>query len=151
MGHQLSANGPLAVIMDASAYQFYKSGVMAADAPCSKDYAKINHALALEGLGTDAATGQRFWIIRNWSRWAEITHACIDVSRITLCATRSVAHHVPLCAVLFLVLQLVRREERKRAHDADRGVARAIDIVVAHHVPLCAVSFLVLLQGSDVG
>lgn len=74
LGHQLSANGPITVGIDASELQFYKSGVIdSTSSDCSSDPQQLNHAVNIEGLGTDKTTGQRYWIMRNsWSAdWGE--------------------------------------------------------------------------------
>lgn len=54
--------------------QFYLSGVVTKeDSYCNDDRMKVNHAVVIEGLGTDKASGQRYWIVRNsWGTgWGE--------------------------------------------------------------------------------
>ncbi|CAE7556459.1 CP1 [Symbiodinium sp. KB8] len=71
--------GPVAVSVDASAWSTYGGGVYTG---C--DFAKnidIDHAVVLMGYGTDEATGQDYWLIRNsWSpTWGE--HGYIRLAR----------------------------------------------------------------------
>lgn len=62
----LATQGPLAVVVDASNWNTYESGVYSG---CN--YANnitIDHGVQLVGYGTDAALGKDYWIIRNsWS------------------------------------------------------------------------------------
>jgi cathepsin L len=62
--------GPVAVSVAASSWGLYKGGVF----DDSKDeHRDINHAVVLEGYGTDESTGEDFWLIRNsWGpSWGE--------------------------------------------------------------------------------
>jgi len=62
--------GPLAVAADASAWQFYGSGVFNS---CNYDSnISLNHAVQLVGYGTDATHGD-YWLVRNsWGKlWGE--------------------------------------------------------------------------------
>lgn len=60
--------GPIAISADAGMWQFYHSGVLSSS--CGWD---INHAIVLEGYGTDSATGLDYWLVRNsWGKgWGE--------------------------------------------------------------------------------
>ena len=63
--------GPPAVVVDASKWHFYESGVFD---NCSYAHnVTINHAVQATGYGRDAATGLHFWEIRNsWGgAWGE--------------------------------------------------------------------------------
>ena len=67
----LVAHGPLSVVVDASDWHSYNSGIYSG---C--DYKKnitINHGVQLVGYGTDKALKKDYWIIRNsWSaNWGE--------------------------------------------------------------------------------
>ncbi|KAM3390778.1 hypothetical protein ACQJBY_012406 [Aegilops geniculata] len=56
------AQQPVAVAVDASSFEFqsYKGGVFSG--PCGF---QTNHNLAIVGYGKDAATGKKYWIIKN--------------------------------------------------------------------------------------
>lgn len=64
-------NGPvsIAIAASSSAIQFYKSGVITSSG-CG---ISVNHAVNMVGYGTDSATGNDYWLIRNsWgSNWGE--------------------------------------------------------------------------------
>jgi hypothetical protein len=53
--------GPVSISADAEAWQLYDSGVFA-DKNCGTD---IDHAIVLEGYGTDAASNQDYYLVRN--------------------------------------------------------------------------------------
>ena len=63
--------GPVVVSVAANAWPHYKSGVF--DDSESTEHYDINHAVVLEGYGTDAETGQDYWLVRNsWGPlWGE--------------------------------------------------------------------------------
>jgi cathepsin L len=60
--------GPVVVNVAASGWGLYKGGVFNDDHAKTRD---INHAVVLEGYGTDQETGEDYWLIRNsWGpRW----------------------------------------------------------------------------------
>lgn len=62
--------GPVSVSVAASSWSLYKSGVFDDD---KSDNRVINHAVVLEGYGTDEETGQDYWLVRNsWGPlWGE--------------------------------------------------------------------------------
>lgn len=64
MGRQLNQYGALSINIDASQLQFYRSGVVGPSSGCQSDALKINHAVNLEGLGTDKASGKRYWSMK---------------------------------------------------------------------------------------
>jgi cathepsin L len=55
--------GPVAVNVYASSWRDYESGVF--DGCDYNSSIAINHVVALEGYGTDAATGRSYWLVRN--------------------------------------------------------------------------------------
>ena len=63
-------NGPLGISVDASAWHSYESGVFNG---CNQVNPDIDHAVVLEGYGTDSTTGEDYWLVRNsWSpTWGE--------------------------------------------------------------------------------
>jgi len=65
--------GPVAVCVDATAWQSYRGGVMTPSSGCRGDYRVLNHCVQLTGYGVDSTTGQEFWSMRNsWSSaWGE--------------------------------------------------------------------------------
>ncbi|XP_042032459.1 ervatamin-B-like [Salvia splendens] len=60
------ANQPIAVYIDASTFQFYKSGVMT-----GKCGTRLNHGVVIVGYGKE--DGVKFWLLKNsWGRgWGE--------------------------------------------------------------------------------
>ena len=54
--------GPVVVNVAASQWGLYKGGVFDDDDAENRD---INHAVVLEGYGTDEETGQDYWLVRN--------------------------------------------------------------------------------------
>jgi cathepsin L len=60
--------GPIAISAAAEPWQSYDSGVFTG--PCNED---VDHAIVLEGYGTDAAAGQDYYLVRNsWgASWGE--------------------------------------------------------------------------------
>ena len=54
--------GPVSVSVAASGWGLYKGGIYNDD---KDDTRTINHAVVLEGYGTDEATGQDYWLVRN--------------------------------------------------------------------------------------
>ena len=63
--------GPIAVSGAAEPWQSYESGVFKAD--CGSD---VDHAIVLEGYGTDPTDGD-YWLIRNsWSRCVAARCSC---------------------------------------------------------------------------
>lgn len=74
---KLANVGPLSALLDATNLQFYDSGVWSGqveDHPflgCSTEY--LNHAILLAGYGTDEATKQDYWLVKNsWGvKWGE--------------------------------------------------------------------------------
>lgn len=69
--HALATFGPVVVSVAASGWGLYKGGVF--DDFETADNYDINHAVVLEGYGTDEATGQDYWLVRNsWGvLWGE--------------------------------------------------------------------------------
>jgi len=61
--------GPMAISVDASAWSAYETGVFDG---CNQTNPDIDHAVALEGYGTDPNFGP-YWLVRNsWSsKWGE--------------------------------------------------------------------------------
>eukprot|EP01111_Echinosteliopsis_oligospora_P019856 TRINITY_DN982_c0_g1_i1.p1 TRINITY_DN982_c0_g1~~TRINITY_DN982_c0_g1_i1.p1 ORF type:complete len:376 (-),score=126.48 TRINITY_DN982_c0_g1_i1:53-1180(-) len=76
--------GPLAISADAAAWQHYESGVFSG---CDTTTTDIDHAIQLVGYGTDATTGEDFWIVRNsWTPlWGEDGYIRISRSAQTYC------------------------------------------------------------------
>jgi cathepsin L len=62
--------GPVVVNVAASGWGLYKGGIFDDESLENRD---INHAVVLEGYGTDQETGQDYWLIRNsWGPfWGE--------------------------------------------------------------------------------
>jgi len=62
--------GPVAISVAATGWGFYKGGIYE---DSKSDHLDINHAVVLEGYGTDKETGQDFWLVRNsWGpMWGE--------------------------------------------------------------------------------
>ena len=62
--------GPVVVAVAASGWGLYRSGVYEDDKAETRD---LNHAVVVEGYGTDQETGQKYWLVRNsWGpRWGE--------------------------------------------------------------------------------
>jgi cathepsin L len=65
--------GPVIVNVAANPWRFYKSGVFTPSGKKSSDQTDINHVVVLMGYGTDEATGEDYWLVRNsWgARWGE--------------------------------------------------------------------------------
>jgi cathepsin L len=68
------ATRPISLSVDASSngWQLYAGGVYTAACKCNK-LSCLDHAVGGVGYGTDAASGEDFWIVRNsWSKsWGE--------------------------------------------------------------------------------
>lgn len=62
--------GPIAISVDASAWSAYRGGVFNG---CNQAQPDIDHAVVLVGYGVDAASGSKYWLVRNsWSAsWGE--------------------------------------------------------------------------------
>uniref|UniRef100_A0A7R9WTZ8 Peptidase C1A papain C-terminal domain-containing protein n=1 Tax=Craspedostauros australis TaxID=1486917 RepID=A0A7R9WTZ8_9STRA len=62
--------GPVAVSVAASGWSFYHGGIFDDESRQTRD---INHAVVLEGYGTDEETGADYWLVRNsWGpTWGE--------------------------------------------------------------------------------
>ena len=63
------ATRPISLSVDASSngWQLYAGGVYTAACKCNK-LSCLDHAVGGVGYGTDAASGEDFWIVRNsWS------------------------------------------------------------------------------------
>lgn len=54
--------GPVAISVSATGWGFYKGGIYD---DSSSEHRDINHAVVLEGYGTDKETGQDYWLVRN--------------------------------------------------------------------------------------
>ena len=69
--HAVANLGPVVVSVAASGWGLYKGGIFD-DFETAENY-DINHAVVLEGYGTDEATGQDYWLVRNsWGvLWGE--------------------------------------------------------------------------------
>lgn len=65
MAAQLHKYGPMSISVDASAWQYYRGGVLRASA-CGR---RLDHAVQLVGFNV----GHGYWIVRNsWGeRWGE--------------------------------------------------------------------------------
>jgi cathepsin L len=70
MMYAVATMGPIVVNVAATGWGFYDEGIFDDDKSSERN---INHAVVLEGYGTDEKTGQDYWIIRNsWSPlWGE--------------------------------------------------------------------------------
>ncbi|KAF8061334.1 cfaD [Scenedesmus sp. PABB004] len=70
----LMRHGPLAVGVDASAddFLFYSEGVYR-NKRCSVKPSQLDHAVILVGWGTDARSGEDYWVVKNsWSKlWGD--------------------------------------------------------------------------------
>ena len=66
----LSSHGPLAINVDATAWDDYESGVFTG---CDMTNPDIDHVVQLVGYGTDSSSSQDYWLVRNsWSpSWGE--------------------------------------------------------------------------------
>jgi len=65
----IATKGPISISIDASqqSLSFYSSGIYYEPA-CKNDVAHLDHSVLAVGYGTDAATGETYWIVRNsWS------------------------------------------------------------------------------------
>ena len=75
---------PVSIVLDASAMQFYKDGIIT---KCSEN---INHAVLAVGYDTDKETGIKYWIVKNsWGEnWGEKGYCRIekDVGGMGRCA-----------------------------------------------------------------
>lgn len=61
----LAQIGPIAIAVDVTPkFQFYSSGVFD-DLTCSSKPTDVKHAVVVVGYGTDQATGQDYYIVRN--------------------------------------------------------------------------------------
>jgi len=62
--------GPLAISVDASAWQSYEEGVFTG---CNMNSPDLDHAVQLVGYGQDAGSSLYYWLVRNsWSAgWGE--------------------------------------------------------------------------------
>jgi len=62
--------GPVAISVAATGWGMYKGGIYD---DSSSEHRDINHAVVLEGYGTDEETGQDYWLVRNsWGpMWGE--------------------------------------------------------------------------------
>jgi cathepsin L len=83
----LATVGPLAINVDASAWDSYESGVFTG---CNMTAPDINHVVQLVGYGTDAQLGD-YWIVRNsWTpAWGEDGYIRIHRSSQANCGTDS--------------------------------------------------------------
>lgn len=63
--------GPIAISGAAEPWMSYESGVF--DSCSGNEGTDVDHAIVLEGYGTDSATGKGYWLVRNsWSAgWGE--------------------------------------------------------------------------------
>ena len=70
MQEYLMTYGPLSIVLDASKFNSYLSGIMTATG-CSTY--SVNHAVLLVGWGVDSITSTNYWIIKNsWdTSWGE--------------------------------------------------------------------------------
>jgi cysteine peptidase B len=68
---KLKSQGPASIIVDASNWQLYVSGVFTGT--CSSAGTALNHAVQLVGYGVDSLTGTKYWIVRNsWgTNWGQ--------------------------------------------------------------------------------
>eukprot|EP01127_Copromyxa_protea_P009245 TRINITY_DN2163_c0_g1_i1.p1 TRINITY_DN2163_c0_g1~~TRINITY_DN2163_c0_g1_i1.p1 ORF type:complete len:389 (-),score=97.59 TRINITY_DN2163_c0_g1_i1:35-1162(-) len=66
----IATKGPVAISVDASAWQYYEGGVFDG---CNQTNPDLDHAVLLVGYGTDAKLGP-YWLIRNsWGpKWGEL-------------------------------------------------------------------------------
>lgn len=60
--YTVATMGPVVVSVAASGWGLYKGGIYNDDDAETRD---INHAVVLEGYGTDEETGEDYWLIRN--------------------------------------------------------------------------------------
>jgi hypothetical protein len=60
---KLVSQGPASIIVDASNWQLYVSGIFTGS--CSSAGTALNHAVQLVGYGVDAVTNNKYWIVRN--------------------------------------------------------------------------------------
>lgn len=67
--------GPVVVLVAASGWGLYKGGIY--DDSNSTTTRDINHAVVLEGYGTDEETDQDYWLVRN--SWVGIIHAFVSM------------------------------------------------------------------------
>jgi len=77
--------GPIAISVDASAWQNYEGGVFDG---CNKSSPDIDHAVQLVGYGTDLADGD-YWLVRNsWApSWGEAGYIRLRRSASFTCGT----------------------------------------------------------------
>lgn len=65
--------GPISVAIDATSdFMAYSDGIYDSD-DCGSSLRKLNHAVTVVGYGTDGASGQDYWIVKNsWgSAWGQ--------------------------------------------------------------------------------
>jgi len=77
--------GPTVIAVDASAWSSYESGVFTG---CNATNVDLDHAVVIEGFGTDAQYGD-YWLVRNsWSpSWGENGYIRLPRSSQTECGT----------------------------------------------------------------
>jgi C1A family cysteine protease len=70
----IARNGPVAIAIDAAVdtFLFYSEGVYS-DVACKNGVDDLDHAVLAVGYGTDAETGEDYWIVKNsWStHWGD--------------------------------------------------------------------------------
>lgn len=66
----LATVGPMAVVVDASAWSFYSGGIFNG---CNTTNPDLDHGVQAVGYGVDSTTGQSYWLVRNsWGdTWGE--------------------------------------------------------------------------------
>ena len=76
----LNTLGPLSILVDAQGWTSYESGIFTDCAAYDFNFG-LDHAVMLVGYGSDAATDQDYWIVRNsWSAgWGE--HGYIRIAK----------------------------------------------------------------------
>jgi len=73
--YAVATMGPVVVSVAASGWGLYRGGIFddSDDGSTTEQHYDINHAVVLEGYGTDASTGEDYWLVRNsWGvLWGE--------------------------------------------------------------------------------
>ena len=84
--------GPIAIAIDATPLQSYKSGILSG-VKCSSS--SLNHGVLVTGYGTDSKTGKAYYIVKNsWgSNWGENGYFRIARNENNLCGIATAASY----------------------------------------------------------
>merc|ERR1712165_404499 len=78
----VAKHGPTVIAAAASTWSLYEGGVFSPRNPHSPNSWDLNHGIVVEGYGTDEASGEDYWLVRNsWgTTWGE--HGYIRLKRV---------------------------------------------------------------------